>query len=96
MQKWLIKWYPVSPAQALNVFNLEVLEVDNYCSSDYQDMVQFEFNEYNWGFERCHANPEDLVYFNNKVMYLISGHELKEAIDIFFKKLGGTNGNKES
>lgn len=82
MSRWLIKWYPIEPAQHLTVINLDVLDDKDYCSKNYQQDVKYELEEL------LSARVKTRSYYacNNKWMRIIEVDSMKEAIDIFFNE----------
>lgn len=88
MAKWLIKWYPIEPAQNLTVYNLDVLEFEDYCSKVYQNEVWDELSEYKLGTRRRGFSiNNDCVFYNNKAMLIVESESVKEAIKEFWNKL---------
>lgn len=86
MSRWLIKWYPIEPAEQLTVTNLDVLDCKNYCSKRYQEDVQVELDEYSIGAARGHTKDGEYVYYNNKTMRIIETDSVLDAINKFFRE----------
>lgn len=86
--RWLIKWYPIAPAQQLTVTNLDVLDCKNYCSKKYQEYVQTELDEYGIG-ARMNAKDGEYIHYNNKTMRIIETVSALDAADKFFKENPG-------
>lgn len=82
MSKWLVKYYPVTPAQQLQIYNLDVLDCDNYCSKPYQELVKSELEEYELGLKRNYC--DGWVHYNNKNMKIVKADNIKGVLtDIF-------------
>ena len=86
MSRWLIKWYPIEPAQQLTVTNLDVLDCKNYCSKRYQENVQLELDEYSIGAARKHIKDGEYVCYNNRIMRIIETDGVLDAINKFFEE----------
>lgn len=86
MSKWLIKLYPIEPAEQLTVTNLDVLDCKNYCSKRYQEYVQVELDEYSIGARR-HNKDGEYVYYNNRTMRIIETDGVLDAINKFFREM---------
>jgi len=84
--RWLIKWYPIAPAQQLTVTNLDVLDCKNYCSKKYQEDVQKELDEYDICAVRKIAKDGEYMHYNNKTMRIIETVSALDAINKFFKE----------
>lgn len=85
MSKWLIKYYPVKPAQSLTVYNLDVLDVPDYCSKYYQEMVHDELIEYKEAIGKHGFSKDGIIHYNNKSMMLINEDHIRDALKIFFQ-----------
>lgn len=85
MSKWLVKYYPISPAQELKIYNLDVLDCDDYCSKQYQDSVRSELEEYNIGLKRTGLH-DGFTHYNNKNMIIIEAGEIKDVLKEFLTK----------
>ena len=86
MSKWLIKYYNITPAQSFTVFNLDVLDYEDYCSKNYKEEVQAEFDEYKLGVDRHGLDSNGKTAYNNKFMQVIESPTVLDAIDIFFDR----------
>ena len=91
MNRWLIKWYPIDPAQQLTVTNLDVLNYKDYCSKKYQEIVQLELDEYSFGAARKHIKDGEYVYYNNRTMRIIKTDSVLDAINKFFREMEVTD-----
>lgn len=87
MSRWLIKWYPIEPAEQLTVTNLDVLDCKNYCSKRYQEDVQVELDEYSIGAARSHTKDGEYVYYNNRTMRIIETDDILDAVNKFFREM---------
>lgn len=87
MSRWLIKWYPIEPAEQLTVTNLDVLDCKNYCSKRYLEDVQVELDEYSIGAARRHTKDGEYVHYNNRTMRIIETDSVLDAVNKFFKEL---------
>lgn len=85
MSRWLIKYYPVNPANNLEVFNLDVLDYEDYCSENYQNMVREKLDDYLDAVSRHGKDKESgYVYWNNSCLKIVEADDIKEALDNFF------------
>lgn len=87
MSRWLIKWYPIEPAEQLTVTNLDVLDCKNYCSKRYREDIQVELDEYSIGAARRHTKDGEYVYYNNRTMRIIETDSVLNAINKFFREM---------
>lgn len=94
MSRWLIKYYPVNPAQCLKAFNLDILDVKDYCSMYYQNEVKMEYEEYLEGLMRSFGEYLEviektnlIIYYNNKTMMITEADDIIGAISNFNKEL---------
>lgn len=85
MGKWLIKYYPVEPAQSLLVYNIDVLDIEDYDSKFYQELVRLELKEYRAAIGRNGMSSSGYTSYNNEMMALISAEKVSDAIQKFFK-----------
>lgn len=84
MSKYLLKLYPVAPAQHFQVWNLDVLEDHDYCSKTYQEEVRAELNEYEIGLYTVGIR-HGVVSYNNKSMKIVEANFMQKAIEQFFE-----------
>ena len=80
MSIWLVKYYPVAPAQELKIYNLDVLNCDDYCSKAYQELVKSELEEYELGLSRDSIDTFGYVHYNNKNMKIVSAGDIKGVL----------------
>lgn len=85
MSKWLIKYYPVEPAQSLLVYNIDVLNIEDYGSKFYQELVHLELKEYKAAIGRNGISSNGHTSYNDEIMALISAEKVSDAIQKFFK-----------
>lgn len=84
MSRWLIKYYPIKPAQNLSVWNLDILDCDDYCSPYYSRYVSSELLEYETAITRNGSNEKGYTHYNNKAMCIIEADKVDIAINQFF------------
>lgn len=84
MSKWLIEYYPVHPAQHLEVHNLDVLEYEDYCSKNYQEEVKARLDYFNFAVYRHGFIGNNMTYYNNSTLGIVEAETVKDALMIFF------------
>lgn len=88
MSKWLIKYYPVKPAQSLEVYNLDVLDIEDYCSPFYQSIVKSKLEEFKEGCIRHNINKispnAKYINYNDCRIGIVESENVLDAINKFF------------
>lgn len=87
---WLIKYYPVEPAQELVVYNLDVLDCDDYCSKSYQEEVEAIKTGYDVARDRYlrnHITPGKMVPWNNCWLMISDKKFVGDAVNEFWDNL---------
>lgn len=88
MSKFLIRYYPIYPAQSIEVFQLDVLDREDYSSKNYQEFVRDILEDYNCALE-CH--PQSIVngvlFYNNCSWSIEECQDIGTAIEMHVNRL---------
>jgi hypothetical protein len=88
MGRFLIKYYPIQPAQNFEVINLDVLNVKDYCSKNYQEKVKNHYEEYLSALHNKHCVKKgELIAYNNSWYGIFEAVTVEGAISKFFDEL---------
>lgn len=89
MKKWLCMFYPVYPAERLEIHDLSILDYDDHLLKTQQDKLRIYLDMYNFAKERHRVDKSGIVMYNNSNWLIVEAESMFGVMNKFlehFKK----------
>lgn len=99
MSKFLVKYYPVYPAEEMQIYNLDILKTSGGSLKNWRAMVREEFNSIIYSACRHHKfwTVDDAIttHNNNSNYWLIEADNSKQAVEKIAKLMSTPAGEEQ-
>lgn len=99
MVKFLVKYYPVYPAEEMCIYSLDVLKTSGETHKNWRALVREEFNSIIYAACRHHnfytLRDAITTYNNNSNYWLIEADDSKQAVEVITKLMSTPAGEEQ-